>query len=123
MVHVNNEQPLLADLFDVPSSSDTGLLCTNLRMTDGKRPVFIDRIEGTFFFPYHVIRFIELPVGAVAAHVAETGRPAPAAREWAGAALDADASSVLPVPAAAPDGLGELDLDVEIDEEFLRRIR
>ena len=64
-IHVNNEQPLLADLFDLPVSTDAGLLCTNVRTLDGKRPVFIDTIEATFFFPYHVVRFIEIPVGAL----------------------------------------------------------
>ena len=62
-IHVNNEQPLLADLFGLPTATDAGLLCTNVRTLDGKQPVFIDRTEATFFFPYHVIRFIEIARG------------------------------------------------------------
>ena len=38
IIHVQNEQPLLADLYEMPSALDQGLLCTNLRMLDGKRP-------------------------------------------------------------------------------------
>ncbi|HEY4754165.1 MAG TPA: hypothetical protein VIH37_12830, partial [Candidatus Limnocylindrales bacterium] len=77
VVHISNEQPLLADLFDLPASTDAGLLCTNLRSMDGKRPVFVDTIESTFFFPYHVIRFLEVPTGALERHAAQGGRPLP----------------------------------------------
>ena len=74
------EQPLIADLFDLPSADDVGLLCTNLRMMDGKRPIFIDQIEATFFFPYHVIRFVEIPKGAAPAP-SKSRRKGPAARK------------------------------------------
>ena len=61
VLHLLNEQPLLVDLFETPKSEDQGLVCTNLRMMDGKRPIFIDRIESVFFFPYLHIRFLEIP--------------------------------------------------------------
>jgi hypothetical protein len=41
ILHLNNEQPLLADLYEAPSPGDVGLRCTNLRMMNGKRPVFV----------------------------------------------------------------------------------
>jgi hypothetical protein len=135
VVHIINEQPLLADLYDVPSASDAGLLCTNLRSMDGKRPVFIDRIENTFFFPYRAIRFLEITSGALERHRAESGAGAPAVS----AAPDSAAPGV-PVGAAPEEGqpgstlpavieVGagdqgqDLDLGEEIDEDFLRRIR
>jgi hypothetical protein len=99
IIHVQNEQPLLADLFEVPSALDQGLLCTNLRMLDGKRPIFIEKSESTFFFPYLHIRFVELMPGS-------TGQ----------ADLDQDQAA-----AAEPEAPEEADL--EIDEDFLRRIR
>jgi hypothetical protein len=116
-IHVQNEQPLLADLYAIPTAADAGVLCTNVRMMDGKRPVFIDSIEATFFFPYHVIRFIEVPEGAfdgrtVAASSADDLADLPALR--------------LPVPVATPDGAADEadpDLELEIDEGFLQRIR
>jgi hypothetical protein len=134
-IHVSNEQPLLADLYDVPTAADAGLLCTNVRMMDGKRPVFIDSIEASFFFPYHVIRFIEIPVGALDDHV-----PAPAAgRGSAGrggkggaargnghsTAAPGPAEQRLPVPVveAGEDADADGDLELEIDEGFLQRIR
>ena len=45
ILHLNNEQPLLADLYEPPSPGDVGLRCTNLRMMNGKRPVFVDEIK------------------------------------------------------------------------------
>jgi len=59
VIHMFNEQPLLADLFEMPKALDQGLLCTNLRTLDGKRPVFVDKIENVFYFPYLHIRFLE----------------------------------------------------------------
>lgn len=96
VLHLNNEQPLLADLFDVPSPTDQGLLCTNLRTMNGKRPVFADHLESTFFFPYQHVRFVEIHPPA-------------------------DAAPMLEAPAAAAEP--GADEDLEIDEDFLRRIR
>jgi hypothetical protein len=79
-IHVENEQPLLADLFDLPSSDDAGLLCTNVRTMDGKRPVFIDQTGSTFFFPYHVVRFLEIPERQMAGRRVTSARRAPEGR-------------------------------------------
>jgi hypothetical protein len=103
VVHVNNEQPLLADLFETPSALDQGLLCTNLRTLDGKRPIFIDRSESVFFFPYLHIRFVEFSPAASGLPELEAGTT--------GAAMQ-------PPPAEAED-----EADLELDEDFLRRIR
>ena len=62
-IHINGEQPLLADLFDMPTAVDLGLRCTNLRTLDGKRPVFVDDQYSIFFFSYEHIRFVEIPPG------------------------------------------------------------
>ena len=123
VVHISNEQPLLADLYDLPQATDAGLLCTNLRAMDGKRPVFIDRIENTFFFPYRAIRFLEIPVGAVDRHRADGGGDAPETLAPDEPPAEAEPTSNLPavIEAVAPDD--DLDLGEEIDEDFLRRIR
>jgi len=101
-----NEQPMLADLFEAPSAGDVGLRCTNLRTLDGKRPVFIDDVASIFFFPYLHLRFVEIPPGSI------SGSNPSMAIELAGAQPDA-------MPAAAP----EPETELEIDEDFLRRIR
>lgn len=101
VIHLLNEQPVLADLYEMPQARDQGLLCTNMRTMDGKRPVFIERMDGVFFFPYLHVRFLEIPTGS-------TGLP-----EIEGGA----GSKQAPEPAAEPEA------DVELDEDFLRRIR
>jgi hypothetical protein len=98
VLHIENEQPLLADLYRLPEPTDVGLLCTNIRLLNGKRPVFVDDIRSIFFFPYRIIRFIEISPGAMAS--AEQALP-----EATGA------------PATAPEE------DLEMDEELLRRVR
>jgi hypothetical protein len=100
VVHLLNEQPVVVDLFEMPTPSDAGLVCTNMRTLDGKPPVFVDHSASTFLFPYTGIRFIEIPSGS-------EGAP--------GAQSPGDEES-LPEPVAD-------DEDLEIDEDFLRRIR
>jgi hypothetical protein len=100
VIHLLSEQPVIADLLEPPTPGDVSLLCTNLRTKDGKRPVFIDRMDSTFVFPYLHIRFIEIP-------------PVPSDPVRAGAGD--------PETPAAPAGADEGDL--EIDQDFLRRIR
>lgn len=109
-IHLNGEQPLLADLFDLPATSDVTLSCTNLRNMNGKRPVFADDSAAVFYFPMIHIRFIEVPPGSVA-----------------GTALALDMPIPVGVAAQLGDGRPEsepdLDEDLEIDEDFLRRVR
>ena len=106
VLHIINEQPLLCDLFEMPAPADVALRCTNLRMMDGKRPIFIDDMASVFVFPYLHIRFVEVP----AASAADTGLP-------------------IEVPVAAAVGASQIqassddDGELEIDEDFLRRIR
>jgi len=100
VLHMLNEQPFMADLFEMPTAADVGLLCTNIRTLDGRRPVFVDQIDSVFLFPYLNLRFLEIKPGS-------DGAPGPKA------GVEAD-----PAPGpAAPDE------DQEIDEDFLRRIR
>lgn len=132
VIHISNEQPLVADLFALPTAGDAGLLCTNVRTLDGKRPVFIDRSDATFFFPYLHIRFIEMPDAADDGSGARAGEPggseAAGGRGAPGGWPDPEPGSLLPVPVGAPGrddgGPGaDDDLDLEIDEDFLRRVR
>jgi hypothetical protein len=60
IVHLQNEQPLLADLPALPNAGDSCLVCTNLRGTDGKPPVFVGSSDSTFVFPMGHVRFIEI---------------------------------------------------------------
>lgn len=107
-IHLNGEQPLLADLFELPVSTDVTLRCTNLRSMNGKRPVFADDSASVFFFPYLNIRFIEIPSSAMA-------------HSDLGMQMGVGAGSQLGDGSAETDP--ELDVELEIDEDFLRRVR
>ena len=127
VIHASSEQPLMADLYDLPSADDAGLLCTNLRMMDGKRPVFIDQIESTFFFPYHVIRFLEIPQAAAAGAARRGRRRDPEANDEPRELAAPEPESLLPIVLGASSemsgGVDDPDIDIEIDEEFLQRVR
>jgi hypothetical protein len=103
VIHITNEQPLLADLLEMPTSVDVSLVCTNIRMLDGKKPIFVDHSESVFVFPYGTIRFIELMPGSTEA-----------------LASMPDEGTIGTDDAGADD---EPDEDLELDEDFLRRIR
>jgi hypothetical protein len=60
------------------------------------RPLFASQMDSTFIFPYGHIRFVELPTRASAAERAEP---------------------VLALEAVEPE------VDLEVDEDFLRRVR
>jgi hypothetical protein len=98
VLHLEGEQPLLADLYRMPEPTDAGLLCTNLRTMNRQRPVFADAIGSVFFFPYRVIRFVEI-------------HPSAAGLEPAAGVAEAEP--------AQP----EAESDLELDEELLRRVR
>ena len=108
VLHISNEQPLLCDLFELPNPSDVALRCTNLRMLDGKRPIFIDDSKSVFIFPYLHIRFVEVP-------------PASAASAGSDLPFEAPVAVAVGTPAAAE--AADEDGELEIDEDFLRRIR
>jgi hypothetical protein len=128
VVHLANEQPLLADLYGIPNPTDVGLLCTNLRMMDGKRPIFVDSITSSFFFPYHIMRFLEMPPEEVAEHQASAGT-GPTFAGRAPGDLSAGDDARLPAVLGGPDdGAGEpdlenLEIELDIDEDFLQRVR
>jgi hypothetical protein len=103
VLHLSNEQPLVADLFAMPAPGDAGLVCTNLRTPEGRRPIFVDHIDATFYFPYLHVRFLEIPPGTV---------------EGGDRALQ-PLGDAMAIPAPEP----EPEVELEIDEDFLRRVR
>jgi hypothetical protein len=104
VLHLGNEQPLLVDLLERPGPSDVILVCTNVRTTSGTKPAWIDQSRSVFFFPFAIIRFLEIHPGAEDAPGLAAG--------GAGAGAPGSAG-----PAEAPEA------ELEIDEEFLRRVR
>jgi hypothetical protein len=97
VVHLINDQPLIADLFALPQSQDACIVCTNLRNMAGHRPAFVDRSDSVFLFPLQHVRFVEIPP-------------------------DSAGDVVAAMRAEMPERGGE-EPDLEIDEDLLRRIR
>jgi hypothetical protein len=135
VVHITNEQPLLADLYRMPEPTDVALVCTNVRAMSGGRPSFIHDSAATFIFPLIHIRFVEVPVSSRAAGRGartpddETEAPEPEEGGEAEAGEGADGEAVAtpagkaaqgPKAAPAPP---EPEAELEIDEDFLKRIR
>ena len=97
VLHLNNEQPLVVDLTALPTAADACVVCTNVRDRSGKPPRFIDSTESTFLFPLVHIRFLEIPAES----------------------LDRQEQPLLE---AGDDALEPVE-ELELDEDFLRRIR
>jgi hypothetical protein len=114
VIHMNNEQPLVCDLREMPDARDLGLLCTNLRLVDGRKPTFIDATDSWFMIPYHIIRFVELPLSSVEAGERLALPPGPILER----SEDEDDEGLEDV--GEGDGDGDLDED---SEDLLQRIR
>ena len=99
ILHLQNEQPLVADIERLPTPQDACLICTNLRTTSGSAPRFIESSGSTFLFPLSHIRFVEIPAEA------------------------AEASDRLMLEAGPAPAADEEGADLELDEDFLRRVR
>jgi hypothetical protein len=99
VIHMQGEQPLLADIEGLPTPTDACLVCTNLRTNAGKKPIFIDHTDSWFLIPLLHIRFVEIPAAALGG-------------------LDGKepAMETAIVPLEEPE-------ELEVDEEFLRKIR
>ena len=123
VIHLSGEQPLLADLYRMPDPGDVALVCTNLRQKNGERPIFADEIGATFVFPLVFVRFVEIPakamVGAATAGPRSGVLALGAGRGDQAAAAGTASAAASATPAAEPAA----DADLEIDEDFLRRIR
>ena len=117
VLHLKGEQPLLADLEAVPTSMDNQIICTNLRLMNGSRPIFVDDSASTFVFPVEFVRFIEIPPKALAGFD-RLGRGDGDRQALPAAVPDRTAASG---PSVAPGPANEDE--PEIDEDLLRRIR
>ena len=102
---MNNEQPLRADLFELPEGDTVLLRCTNVRTLSGGKPIFIDDLNSIIFLPMLHLRFIEiLPTTEGNGHLAL----GPGEER---------------VPVEARVTKHDLEEDLQIDEDFLRRVR
>jgi hypothetical protein len=129
ILHLHNEQPLKADIESLPTAADAGLLCTNLRTLEGRKPLTTEYLDSVFLIPYNIIRFIEIPRASI--DQAGLGMDLPIRPVQ----LPAEASGVSDHPGVIitppPSGFGtagtgpeeEALEHLEPDAELLRRIR
>ena len=65
ILHLHGELPLKADIESLPTAADAGLLCTNLRTIEGRKPLSTEFLDSVFLVPYNIIRFIEIPRASI----------------------------------------------------------
>jgi hypothetical protein len=64
LIHIHNEDPVVAEIQEMPAPTDQFLLVENPRKRDGKDLQFIQANVTTVIWPWSRINFVELlPVG------------------------------------------------------------
>lgn len=64
IIHIANEEPILAEVDDLPAPGDQVIYCTNPRKRDGKDLHYVQSEVQTIILPWWRINFIEiLPTG------------------------------------------------------------
>ena len=129
VLHMQGDQPMVADIESLPTADDSTLVCTNLRTIERRKPLSVDHTDSVFIIPLMFIRFIEIPRAAImAAGIGGLGTrrapalPAPAAATQAAPSMGYDdhAPPAEPVEAEVEE---DPYAELEPDEELLRRIR
>ena len=128
ILHLHNELPMKADMEALPTAADAGLLCTNLRTLEGRKPLSTEFLDSVFLVPYHFIRFIEIPRAAIHASGLDQDLPdGPVELPAAAEAVPQGTNIIVTPPPQAPTAAGapedEALEDLEPDAELLRRIR
>ncbi len=127
ILHLHGEQPMKADIESLPTAADAGLLCTNLRTLEGRKPISTEFLDSVFLLPYNIIRFIEIPRSSI--HEAGLDHdlpPSPVELPAEAIAVPEGQNVVVtPPPAASRPDVSEDDglEHLAPDEELLRRIR
>ena len=60
ILHILNEDPIVADMEELPDPTATFITCTNLRKKDGKPVTYVERGVKQILFPWNRINFIEI---------------------------------------------------------------
>jgi hypothetical protein len=60
ILHLPNEEPVLAEMDELPKATDTSIIVSNLRKRDGTRVAYVESETEYLIFPWHRIGFIEI---------------------------------------------------------------
>jgi hypothetical protein len=132
ILHLHNEMPMKADVESLPTAADAGLLCTNLRTMEGKKPLSTEFLDSVFLLPYNIIRFIEIPRESIHEAGLDADLPRRHAELPASAGAGSTDGNVIVTPPPSTDEGADADADapadeaiehLEPDEELLKRIR
>ncbi len=63
LIHVANEDPIMADVEELPAPTDQAVICSNIRRRDGKDVHYVDAQAVTFMIPWHRIMLLEVMGG------------------------------------------------------------
>jgi len=69
VVHIRNAEPMLAEIEDLPGTTDTLIKLSNPRQRDGKDLIFLAHNVVTVIWPLAEISFIEIMPGDTAEDV------------------------------------------------------
>lgn len=69
IVHIRNAEPMLAEIEELPQSSDTLIKLSNPRQRDGKDLIFLEHNVVNVIWPLAEIGFIEILPGETAEEV------------------------------------------------------
>ena len=127
ILHLHGEQPMKADIESLPTAADAGLLCTNLRTLEDRKPMSTEYLDSVFLLPYNIIRFIEIPRASIHAAGLDVDLPDGPVELPASAQAVPDGAHVIVTPAPGHAAAATSDDDglenLAPDEELLRRIR
>lgn len=71
IVHLQNEDPILAEIDEIPGPSDQSIVLTNPRRRDGRPLHYVTEGATAFIFPWTRINFIEIMEAEEAKEVVE----------------------------------------------------
>jgi hypothetical protein len=129
ILHLHGELPMKTDIESLPTAADAGLLCTNLRTLEGRKPISTEFLDSVFLLPYNIIRFIEIPRESIHNAGLDAELPQTAVELPAEAEFVPGGTPVIVTPPPAPEPAVEPEVDdeglenLEPDAELLRRIR
>jgi len=71
IMHLHNEDPIVAEIDEMPQPGDQTIVLTNPRRRDGQSVHYITEGATAFIFPWTRISFIEVMAAEEAAEVVE----------------------------------------------------
>lgn len=60
IVHINNEEPILCEVEQLPDPTDQVVIVSNPRRRDGKELHYLEDDVATIIIPWHRINFVQV---------------------------------------------------------------